>query len=158
MSEAVYNEAEYKEEVKNLAAKLEGENQLPDGAGMSLEQVRALLAKTHETVLDKADPILMVTTMLNAHLFELEKLQARHEKGLTLLMADKTDAYVSGVQEGIAQLTDSLSSASVEGIRKVFDDHATRLQAFKNSTAWLAAIVGVSALLNVAVFVLGGLR
>jgi hypothetical protein len=46
----------------------------------------------------------------------------------------------------------------VEGIRKVFDDHAARLQSFKNSTVWLAAIVAVSALLNVAVFVLEGLR
>ena len=158
MSDAEYNEAEYKEEVKNLAAKLEKENLLPDGIGMPLEQVRALLAHTHETVLDKADPILMVVTMLNAHLREVEKLQEKHQEGLGKFMADKTDAYVSGVKEGVAQLTDSLSSASVEGIRKVFDDHAARLQAFKNSTAWLAAIVGVSALLNVAVFALGGLR
>ena len=74
------------------------------------------------------------------------------------LMSDKTDAYISGVATAVAQLTDSLSSASVEGIRKVFDDHAARLQVFKNSTIWLAAIVAVSALLNVAVFVLGGLR
>ena len=152
------SDAEYKEEVKNLAAKLEEKNQLPDGIGMPLEQVRALLAHTHETVLDKADPILMVVTILNAHLHEVENLQARHEKGLTNLMADKTDAYVSGLQGAVSQLTDSLSSASVKGIRKVFDDHAARLQAFKNSTAWLATIVGVSALLNVAVFVLGGLH
>ena len=158
MSDTEYNEAEYKEEAKKLAAKLEKENLLPDGIGLPLEQARALLAHTHETVLDKADPILMVVTMLNAHLHEVENLQASHEKGLTKLMADKTDTYASGVQKGIAQLTGSLSSASVEGIRKVFDDHAARLQAFKNSTAWLAAIVGVSALLNVAVFVLGGLR
>ena len=108
--------------------------------------------------MDKADPILMVVTILNAHLAELEKLQARHKDGLGRLMADKTDAYVSGVAVAVGQLTESLSSASVEGIRKVFDDHAVRLQAFKNSTAWLAAIVGVSALLNVAVFVMGGLR
>ena len=158
MSDAEYNEAEYKEEVKALAAKLEEESLLPDGAGMSLEQVRALLAHTHEAVVHKGDSILMVVTILNAHLAELEKLQGKHKEGLSRLMADKTDAYVSGVQKGIAQLTGSLSSASVEGIRKVFDDHAARLQAFKNSTAWLAAIVGVSALLNVAVFVLGGLR
>ena len=152
------SEAEYKEEVKNLAAKLEEKNLLPDGLGMPLEQVRALLAHTHETVLDKADPILMVTTMLNAHLAEVEKLQARYKDGLGRLMVEKTDTYVSGVAAAVGQLTDSLSSASVEGIRKVFDDHATRLQNFKNSTAWLAAIVAVSALLNVAVFVLGGLR
>ena len=134
------------------------ESALPNGIGLSLEQVRALLAKTHETVVDKSDPILMVVTILNAHLTEVEKLQVRHKEGLGRLMADKTDAYVSGVTAAVGQLTDSLSSASVQGIRKVFDDHAAKLQTFKNNTTWLAAIVAVSALLNVAVFVLGGLR
>lgn len=131
------SDAEYMKEVKDLAAKLEAKNALPDDAALSLEQVRALLAKTHETVVDKDDPILMVVTILSVHLAGLEKLHARHKEGLGKLTADKTDAYVSGVQEGIAQLTDSLSSASVDGIRKVFDDHTARLQAFKNSTAWL---------------------
>ena len=131
------------------------EDAIPDGIGLSLEQVQELLAKTHKKVVDYHDPILMVVTTLNAHLAEVEKLQARHKEGLGRLMADRTDAYVSGVAAAVGQLTDSLSSASVEGIRNVFDDHAARLQAFKNNTAWLAAIVAVSALLNVAVFVLG---
>ena len=134
------------------------EDAVPDGIGLTLEQVQGLLAQTHKKVVDYHDPILMVVTMLNAHLAEVEKLHTRHKEGLGRLMADKTDAYVSGVQAAVGQLTDSLSSASAEGIRKVFDDHAARLQSFKNSTTWLAAIVAVSALLNVAVFVLGGLR
>ena len=134
------------------------EDAIPDGIGLSLEQVQELLAKTHKKVVDYHDPILMVVTMLNAHLAEVEKLQARHKEGLGRLMADKTDAYVSGVQAAVGHLPDRLSSASVQGIRKVFDDHAARLQAFKSNTAWLAAIVAVSTLLNVAVFVLGGLR
>ena len=134
------------------------EDAVPDGIGLTLEQVQSLLAQTHKKVVDYHDPILMVVTMLNAHLTEVEKLHARHKEGLGRLMADKTDGYVSGVQVAVGQLTDSLSSASVEGVRKVFDDHAARLQAFKNNTTWLAAVVAVSALLNVAVFVLGGLR
>ena len=140
------------------AALPEPESVLPDGIGLSLEQVRELLFKTHKVAIYDNDAILMVGTILNAYLTEVEKLQARHKEGLGRLMAEKTDAYVSGVQAAVGQLTDSLSSASVEGVRKVFDDHAARLQSFKNSITWLAAIVAVSALLNVAVFVLGGLR
>lgn len=140
------------------AAPSEPESALPNGIGLSLEQVRDLLFKTHKVAIYDNDTILMVGTILNAYLGEVEKLHARHKEGLGRLMADKTDAYVSGIHSAIGQLTDSLSSASVEGIRKVFDDHATRLNAFKSSTTWLAAIVAVSALLNVAVFVLGGLR
>lgn len=131
---------------------------LPDGIGFTLEQAKALLAKDHKMILANDEPVLMGVTICNAYLAEVEKLHARHKDGLGRLMSDKTDAYISGVATAVAQLTDSLSSASVEGIRKVFDDHAARLQVFKNSTAWLAAIVAVSALLNVAVFVLGGLR
>ena len=152
------SDAENMEKLEIPAVPPKPEDAVPDGIGLTLEQVQGLLAKTHKKVVDYHDPILMVVTMLNAHLAEVEKLQARHKEGLGRLMADKTDAYVSGVAAAVAQLTDSLSSASVEGIRKVFDDHAARLRAFKNSTAWLAAIVAVSALLNVAVFVLGGLR
>ena len=46
----------------------------------------------------------------------------------------------------------------MEGIRKVFDDHAARLSTFKNNVYLAAVIVGMSALLNVAVFILGGLH
>ena len=129
-----------------------------DAIGLSLEQVRGLLAEKHGTVVDKADPILMVVTILNAHLTEVEKLQARHRTGLGKLMSEKTDAYVSGVQEAVAQLAEKLSSASVEGMRITFAEHTARLQLFQSSLIWLAAIVATSALLNVVVFVLRGLR
>ena len=131
---------------------------LPDGIGLSIEQVRALLAKVHETVVDKSDPILMVVTMLNAYVAEMEKLQARHKKGLTRLMAEKTNEYVSGVQATVNQLSTSLSSASVEGIHKIFDDHAATLRTFKSNVYLAAVIVGMSALLNVAVFVIKAVR
>lgn len=140
------------------AVPLKPEDAVPDGIGLTLEQVQSLLAQTHKKVVGYHDLILMVVTMLNAHLAEVEKLHTRHKEGLSRWMADKMDAYLSGVAAAVGQLTDSLSSASVEGVCKVFDDHAARLQSFKYSTTWLAAIVAVSALLNVAVFVLGGLR
>lgn len=66
-------------------------------------------------ILANDEPSLMGVTICNAYLAELEKLQTRHKEGLSKLMADKTDAYVSGVATAVAQLTDSLSSASVEG-------------------------------------------
>ena len=145
---------EQKETPSPLAVQL-GET---PGGGMSLKEVSDLLATTHNTIVPKDDAILMISTMLNAYLGEVQKLHVRHENGLTKLMAEKTDAYVSGVNAAVEQLSTSLSSASVEGIRKVFDDHAATLNAFKAAVYWAAAIVSVSALLNVAVFFLRGLR
>ena len=128
------------------------------GAGFTLEQIRAVVAKAHNVMLPKDDATLMIATILNAYLTEVDRLQARHEKGLTRLMAEKTDEYVSGVQAAVNQLSASLSSASVEGVRKVFDDHAATLKTFKSNVTLAAVIVGMSALLNVAVFILRAVR
>jgi hypothetical protein len=128
------------------------------GVGMSLKEVSDLLATTHNTIVPKDDAILMVATMLNAYLGEVQKLHARHEAGLTRIMVEKTDAYVAGVNLAVEQLSASLSSASVEGIRKIFDAHAATLNAFRYVVYWAAAIVATSALLNVAVFFLRGIR
>jgi len=145
---------EQKETPSPLAVRL-GET---PGVGMSLKDVGDLLATTHNTIIPKDDAILMIATLLNAYLGEVQKLHARHEDGLARLMAEKTDAYVSGVDKAVKQLSESLSSASVDGIRKVFEDHASRLNAFRSAVYWAAAIVSVSALFNVAVFLLRGLR
>ena len=144
--------------VQPALAKPEGEALLPDGIGLSLEQAQALIVKSNGIVLANDEPTLMGITLCNAYLAEVAKLHVRHEKGLTRLMSEKTDAYVSGVQAAVNQLSDSLSSASVEGIRKVFDDHAARLKTFRSNVNLAALIVGISALLNVAVFVLKAVR
>ena len=128
------------------------------GVGLTLEQIRAVVSKANEVMLPKDDATLIMATILNAYLTEVDKLQARHEKGLTRLMAEKTDEYVSGVQAAVNQLSASLSSASVEGIRKVFDAHAATLKTFKSNVYLAAVIVGMSALLNVAVFILKAVR
>ena len=127
------------------------------GIGMSLKQVRDLLATTHNTVVPQDDAILMIATLLNAHLGEVQTLHTRHKEGLALLMAEKTTAYITGVNSAVGQLSTSLSSASIKGIREVFDDHAAKLTAFRQAVIWATAIVSVSALLNVTVFVLRGL-
>ena len=131
---------------------------LPDGIGLSIESVRDLLVKVHDCKVSLDDPVLMVVTMLNAYLGEVQGLQKKHEAGLSRLMADKTDGYVEGVKEAVKALQDGLSSASVEGIKKVFNEHDSRLKAFKSNLSWLAAITACSAIVNVTAFVLMGLR
>lgn len=127
---------------------------LPDGIGLTLEQAKALLAKEHKMILADDEPALMGITICNAYLAEVEKLHTRHKEGLSRLMTDKTDAYVSSVKTAVNQLSTSLSSASVEGVRQVLADHAATLRTFKINIYLAAVIVGMSALLNVAVFIL----
>lgn len=138
----------------SIAAEVENRENI----GMSLENVRALLSNAHNTSIPENDPLLMIVTILNAYLGEVQKLHARHEKGLSRLMAEKTDAHVSGVNAAVDQLSVSLSSASLEGVRKIFEGHAATLNNFRNAVMWAAAIVSASALVNVVVFVLRGMR
>jgi hypothetical protein len=128
-----------------------------ESPGLNLEEVRTRIMKEHGENIPKNDPLLMIVTICSAYLGEVQKLHTRHKEGLALLMAEKTDAYVAKVNSAVDQLSASLSSASVEGIRKIFDDHAATLNAFRHAVIWAAAIVSVSALVNVTVFVLRGL-
>lgn len=143
---------------ETLAPEAEKKALLPDGMGLRLEQVQALLATQHSTAVPKDDPMLMFVTICNAFLGEVQTLHQRHEAGLTKLMADKTDAYVRGIKEATAQLAAGLSSASVEGFKATCKEHETRMAALKSNLTWLAAIVAVSALVNVAACVLLGWR
>lgn len=140
------------------AAEKEKPALLPDGMGLRLEQVQALLATQHNTAVPKDDPMLMFVTICNAFLGEVQALHQRHEAGLTKLMADKTDAYVRGIKDATAQLAAGLSSASVEGFKVACKEHESRMAAVKSNLTWLAAIVAVSALVNVAACVLLGWR
>lgn len=127
---------------------------VPDGIGLDLESVRTLLAQKHATVVDPDDPVLMLVTLQNAFLAEYEKLLDRHNKALTAMLAEKTDGYVSGVLSATKGLAKDLSAASVENIRTIFQEHVSALAAFRQNLTWLAAIVAVSAMINVAVFAL----
>lgn len=127
---------------------------VPDGIGLDLESVRTLLAQKHATVVDPDDPVLMLVTLQNAFLAEYEKLLDRHNKALTAMLAEKTDGYVSGVLSTTKGLAKELSAASVENIRTILQGHIAALTTFRQNLTWLAAIVAVSALVNVAVFAL----
>jgi hypothetical protein len=126
--------------------------------GMNLEEIRVRVAQEHGESIPKNDPLLMVVTVMNICLAHMADLHKRHEAGLSRLMADKTDGYVKGVRAATDALAEKLSSASAEGLKEVFRQQDARLAAFKSSLFWLAAIVSVSALLNVVVFVLRGMR
>lgn len=123
------------------------------GIGLTLEHIRLLISQAHDVTIPKDDAILMIATIFNAYLAEIEQLHERHEKGLTRLMAEKTEEYVSRIQDVVDQLSSSLSSTSVASICRVFEDHRDFLRTFKGNMRLATLIVGMSALLNVAVFI-----
>lgn len=134
---------------------------LPDGIGLDLEDVRAMLALKHGAIVRIDDPVLMIVTILNAFLGEQEKLNnicldkqeklnKRHDEALTKIMVDQ----LSGVKAIIDGLGQVLAENSVKGIQDIFNSHAQSLNTNTTNAMWCAGIMAVSALVHVAVMAL----
>lgn len=127
---------------------------LPDGFGLSVEDVRALLAKKHDLAVPKDDPTLMWVTVQNAFLEAQDRLQKKHEKALAAFMGKETEAYVKGVEKSMAGVSKTLSGVTIEGLQQASSGFASSLAGFRTSMYLCTAVMALSALLNVAVFVL----
>ena len=131
-----------------------GLHQLSDELGLKYEDIKNLLAMKHDTILSLDDPILMMVTIMNAYLSELEKLHSNHNKAVTKIMTSQTAGYISGVKETTDALSKTLADASVEAIHKIFDSHTKALHLTRINGWWCTAIITVSVLANVAMLAL----
>jgi hypothetical protein len=127
---------------------------LPDGVGISYEDMAVLLAAKHDSGLTRDDPVLMLVTICNVCLGEMEKLHTRHNQALAEIIAAKTSEYVSGVKQTTAALTTTLSDASVEGVRRTFNEQSGRMKTFESKLFWCAGLISVSAFINAVLFIL----
>ncbi|MDR1045346.1 MAG: hypothetical protein LBP33_09550 [Candidatus Adiutrix sp.] len=128
--------------------------QLPDGIGLSYEDIRLLMSMKHQTAMEMDDPVLMMVTVCNSFLGETQNLHQRHNEALSRIIAGKTREYISGVKQSADAFSQTLADASVEGVRRIFEDHAAKLQAHQGNARWCALIVAISALANIAVLAL----
>lgn len=122
------------------------EPRIPDGIGLTIDQVRTLILQHNRIKTADNDPEFVIVTIMNAYLGEQEKLLIRHNKALTSILSQRTQDYVKAVAEVTDDLGRSLSSSTVKEFQVVIDR-------FRTSAAWLAGIIAVSALVNVTVFV-----
>lgn len=126
----------------------------PDGFGMSIDEIRALLAKKHETIVHKDDPLLLTVTILNVFLEHQEKLNQKQLRAMNKLLTERTEAYIQGVNETTDGLSKTLQSITLEGIKDTQEKHRLHLQGFMVNMWWVAGIITLSAILNVIVFIL----
>lgn len=128
--------------------------QLPDGRFLSYEEIRKLLAMKHDSTITRDDPVLMLVTICNAFLGEIQTLHDIHNEALTGIITARTRDYISSVKKTTDAFSETLSQASVEAIRKIFDQHSSILKTSIGNTRCCALIVAVSALANVIVLAL----
>lgn len=125
-----------------------------DGIGLDLEQVRKIIVNTHGEAIGKDDPILMTVTIFNAFIGELAKVNERHHQALLGVMSASTDKYITEVKGSVDSLTKELSGASANAIQAAMQQDADARLEFGRDLKWTAAIITISALLNIAVFIL----
>ena len=123
--------------------------EMPDGVGISYEDIAVMLAMKHDTAMGLDDPVMMIVSVTNSFLGEIEKLHGKHNEAMTQIITARTKEYIASVQKTTDAFTKTLTDASVDGIRKIFEEHASALQASKWNARWCALIVAVSALANV---------
>jgi hypothetical protein len=128
--------------------------QLPDGIGLDYEEIRMMLSKKHETMLGNDEPIMMMVTLSNVLLGELEKVHKKHNEAVTKIMAEQSAKYIAGVKNTTDALSKTLAENSVDAIRNIFNAHGKALNANKINSRWCAAIIGISALANVVTMAL----
>ena len=121
------------------------EERFPDGFGMSVEDVRALLAKKHDVSVPQDDPILMQVTILQVFLEAQARLQKKHETALAAFMGQQTTAYVKDMEKSLTSLTETLSGLTMEGIRKAVADFVANLATHRSAMYLCTAIIALSA-------------
>lgn len=72
---------------------------LPDGFGLSLEEVRALILKLCDIKVDKDDPILLTVPILNACLNEQKKLQDEYKEHLKAVYQEVLEVFLENLDK-----------------------------------------------------------
>ena len=126
----------------------------PDGIGLSIENVQALISKHNETFVAKDDPILLTVTILNAFLEEDRKLQDKYLIALKNVYSEQVKDFLKQVQQSTNVVKESLETVSIEGLQKIHEKSTARINNLENNMKWACFIIGFSALSNVVVFIL----
>ncbi len=128
--------------------------EFPNGFGLSIEEVKAVLAKENKSIVPDDDPILLVVTILNCFLFENEKKEQKYQEALKKIYSEQSSSYVTELVGNLDNIKNLLENVSVDGLNKLHAENTQELANFKVSMMWATGIIALSAFINVAVFIL----
>ncbi len=86
-------------QVREQQDQQEKEYLLPDGFGMSLDEVRALILNKYDIKVDKDDPILLIVPILNACLHEQKKLQDVYRENLKGVYQEVLEIFLENLDK-----------------------------------------------------------
>lgn len=99
--EVINDLQEPKTEEQNQEQTKEKEYRLPDGFGMDLDSVQAMILKQCGVGVDKDDPVLMFVPILNAFLLEQQKMNNEYKEGLEKVYQSVLNAFLENLDKRI---------------------------------------------------------
>ncbi len=97
---------------------------------LSLADVKQLLLQKHGQPLQDDDPILMVATMLESYLNDLEEILGRHEAVLQEVLSTETAEYIREVKSMTEDLLERAVRANMQYTVQEIMAHQTAMNKF----------------------------
>ena len=129
-------------------------SQMPNGIGLSLDEIKALIAKNHKTVVADDDPILITVTILNAFIEEVQKLNAKYNKALKEIYAEQSLEFQKKIEQTSVTIRKSLQDISLDGLTRLHGRHTIAIEKLRLYMFFCTGIIGLSAFIHVALYIL----
>lgn len=98
--------------------------------GLSLEDVNMLLLQKHGLTVPKHDPLLMLVTINNAYLYEVQKLLNSHNKALTKIMAGASTNTIKAIQDEARIFAADFKDAAITNTLAKVTEHQRAMDIF----------------------------
>ena len=97
----------------------EKEYRLPDGFGIDLNNVRAMILNQYNIKVDKDDPVLMFIPVLNAFLFEQQKLQEKYKEGLKEVYQEVLNTFLEQLDKQLQSKNYTITATETPKNKKI---------------------------------------
>ncbi len=129
------------------------EIKLPNGIGLSIEQVQALVSKENNTFLPQDDPTMMIVTILNAFLGENKKLQDGYVQALRKLFVDMSSDVNLEIkqtsQNVLGDVKEALKTVSITGLTEIHKEQTKQIVALRQHLYYACLFIGASTFFNI---------
>lgn len=116
--------------------------------GMSIEELQALFAKENETIVSKDDPLLLIVTILNAFIQKNKIIQDSYLETVNKIHKEQINDFSNELEAKLETLLQSLQNI------KLSQEKTQDLSQFRTTLLITTAIIALSALINVAIYIL----
>jgi len=124
------------------------------GAGLSIEEVRAILHREAGVSIDKDDPLCLLVPILNAYMGAFDRFAAKHRDGFSVYLNSEGLKFLDQARQAADTLTKGVSQSSVSEIKEIFQGFNRSLLNFQSNIRWLTIIVVVVSVANVLAVIL----